>query len=402
MCVISLPTLEPQAIFNFNMNPLPDLKKIAYLGPGLWVASIPFGPSISSIFFVVALLSFVISPPNKTRLLTCIKTPWFLAISLIITWTLLSVLWAPDLNHDTWSNVKKVLRLLLIPLFYLGLREPKQQMIAWHGFIIGMLITFILSLLKFKLHLNWHQDDDAGHIFYNHIITGFLGVYAAFISLYFYLEDKSRPLTYLIGFVIISIGVLVLNPGRAAYLLFPLLVLPYLWFKINPPYRWFLPIIGLIGIITLFIFSDNFQIRFHETMRDLHGLNQGKHATSIGFRVQFYQFSQILFQKHPFIGNGPGSYYYYFKLLNPVPEWPGPPNPHSQYWLILVEEGFIGMSLWIFAFYQFFRNMHGLGRAYLFLLMFNSFTDVLFYSCPGQLFLGIAGLTIMIPKGKAK
>jgi O-antigen ligase len=382
------------------MNSIESIKKMSYFGPALWVASIPYGPTISSIFFVLGLLSFFIQRPQQDALLASLKTPWFFAIILLISWTLISLTWTPEFSHDTWSNVKKVLRFLFIPLLLMGLQNQNQKDMAFNGFILGMVITSFLSVIKLFFAYDWHQDLDAGHVFYNHIITGFLGVYAAFCSLYFYFEKKSHSKWYLFAFIIISIEVLVVNSGRASYVLYPLLILPYLWFKLDNKIRWLIPALGLLFITIILYFSNTFQLRLTETLNDLQSLHQGPKASSIGFRVQFYHFSYFLFQKHIFIGNGPGSYFYYFKLLNPVPDWPGPPNPHSQYWLILVEEGIIGMSLWTFAFLQFFRKMDTLGRGYIFLLLINCFSDVIFYSCPGQLFLGIAALTLC--KGKQK
>jgi O-antigen ligase len=382
------------------MGSLESLKKISYLGPALWVASIPYGPSISSIFFVLGLLSFLIQRPHQQALIAQLKAPWSIAIILLITWTLFSLVWAPDFNHDTWSNVKKVLRLLLIPLLLMGLQDQRQKDIAFNGFILGMVITSFLSGIKFVFHYNIHHDSDAGHVFYNHIITGFFGVYAAFCSLYFYFEKKSHSYWYLIAFILLSIEVLVINPGRAPYILYPLLIIPYVWFKFSNQLRWIVSLIGLALIIIIFQMSSTFQSRLSETLNDIQTLHQGQKSTSIGFRMQFYQFSNFLFQKHIWIGNGPGSYFYFFKLLNPVPAWQGPPNPHSQYWLILVEEGIIGLALWGYAFFQFFKHMNALGRAYLLLLLINCFSDVIFYSCPGQLFLGIAALTLC--KGQQK
>ena len=202
------------------------------------------------------------------------------------------------------------------------------------------------------------------------------------------------------AFFLLSIEVFGLNPGRAAYVLYVALILPYLYQHVQQTLRWLIPIFGILAIVI--IFSSNVELRFQEMLHDIHQLHHGQQSTSIGFRWQFYQFSKMLFLQHRWQGHGLGAYYHYFNLLQPVPQWTGPANPHSQYWLILVEQGIIGMGLWLWVFFQFFKNMNPLGRAYLFILLLNCFSDVLFNACPGQLFLGIAGLCLSPLRARKK
>ncbi len=369
------------------------LKSASYL-PALWIAALPFGPSVSSIFFILALLSFFINPPQWETLLTQMKQPWFIALGVLCLWTLTSLSFSPEFNHDSATNLKKVFRFLLIPLLMQSFMDKKHQDIAINGFIIGMLITVVLSIIKLSFHLNWYHDHDPGHLFYNHINTGFLCVFAAFCSLEYFFRVRRYKYAYLLSFFLLSVEILLINPGRAAYILYVAFLMLLIWLKSNNKLRWvYLAITPLVFMI-LIKFSHVLQTRLQDFYNDIEALNQGIQSTSIGYRLQFYHFSYLLFQKHILIGNGPGSFCYYFKLLNPVPDWSGPPNPHSQYWLILVEEGLIGLGLWLIFFYQLWKKMEIIGQVFILLIAINSFSDAILYSCPGQLFLGIAALSL--------
>ena len=365
--------------------------------PALWLAAMPYGPTISSIFFVLALMQ-TISTLNWSYLSAQLNKPWFMVLMMLCIYTLLSLSWSPEYNHDALSNIKKVWRFLLIPILMQGFVTNKQKNTAINGFIIGMLLTVLLSFLKQALHVHWHHDDDAGHIFYNHINTGFFCVFAAFCSINSFFTKSRYKNLYLASFFILSAEVFFINSGRAAYILYMAFLVTFIWLKSTSKLRWLYLGLMLMGLFMLLKFSAVFQTRINDCLQDLDALQYGMQSTSIGYRLQFYQFATMLFKKHLIIGNGPGSFYYYFKLYNPVPDWSGPPNTHSQYLLILVEEGLIGFGLWLLFFHNVWQKIDITGKYLIFLLMINSFSDAILYSAPGQLLL--ATLALSLTRGK--
>lgn len=368
--------------------------QIQYL-PALWVASIPYGPSVASVFFVLALISIAIAPPSYEQIRDNIKTGWFLCLMLLTAWIILSLFWSPEWNHETWSNLKKILRFALLPLFIPAFSQPSSQKVAINGFIIGMLVTCLLSFIKWALKLEWYHDTDPGHLFYNHIITGFLCVFAAFCCLNNFFKNQDKKWLYSLAFLILSIEILMINPGRAAYMLYASLWVGMIWHKTPSKYQLRALVLCGLSFMALFQLSPMLKERLHEVFSDIQNIQQGIQSTSLGFRWQFYQFSYQLFQKHIWIGNGLGSYGYYFQMLNPVADWQGPPNPHNQYALIAVEQGLIGLGLTFNLFYQWWKKMSITGQFFIVLLAINGLSDVILNACPGQLFLGIAAMSLM-------
>lgn len=366
--------------------------------PALWIASIPYGPSVASIFFVLSLISICLNPPSLERITASCKTPWFLCLMLFTAWTLLSLIWTPSWNHETTSGLKKILRFSLLPLLIPAFDDTKTQKIAIDGFIIGMLVTCALSTIKWAFHLQWYGNTDPGHLFYNHIINGFLCVFAAFCCAENYFKQDRFKSLYALAFIVLSIEILMINTGRAAYVLYAALWFYLIWQKTNFQFRIPALLITAGALILLFKFSPPLQQRIGFLMDDIQNFQIGIQSTSLGFRWQFYQFSYQLFQKQPWIGHGLGSYGYYFLKLRPVVDWEGPPNTHNQYILISVEQGLIGLGLFITVFYQWWKKMTITGRFFILLLAMNSLSDVILNACPGQLFLGIAAISLVAAK----
>jgi hypothetical protein len=321
---------------------------------------------------------------------------WYRFLILLALWTFMSSIWSPHFDHEAWFNLKKVLKLLCIPLFILGFQDHTQKDMGLKLFVWASLIPCSLSFMKYFFQIDWHDPQDPGHVFYNHILTGFIASFAAYLALEIYL--KERVLMYIGIWAILSIQVLGVNTGRLAYLLYTVLMMYSIWFQTPKKIRMGAVMFGFGLACVVISISPSCQMGFKNLLQDIQQFQLGNKATSLGFRVQFHHFAYQLFQKHYLVGNGPGSYVYWFKELNPVPQWTLPPNSHSQYWLILSEEGLIGLFLWLsFMFstatYAFSKSWYGKQFCALMLILtINSFTDNIFFAAPGYLFLALSAI----------
>jgi O-antigen ligase len=372
------------------MNTL-SLQQLLRYCPVVWVGAIALGPSIESVCFVLMLFSICVQPHALHRITEHAKQPWYIALLLIAAWTTLSSLWAPHWDLETWFSLKKIYRLLLVPLIMLVLNDPLTKQRALDCFLFTMSITALLALAKYNHWLIW-RDEDPGHLFYNHIITGFMAAFAAYLSLT--LCIIKRYWVYGLLWLLFSLQILVINPGKMACGLYLVLMIRMMWIYRKNAWLW--PIIACGGVSLLF--SPVFQQGVLSLLHDGHLFQHGERATSLGFRVQFHQFAWTLVKAHPFLGNGPGAYAYWFKQLNPVPAWLAAPNTHSQYWLIATETGLMGMLLWANALIALWRQAsvcaeYGeLFKALLLIIALNSLTDNVIDVSVGYLFLAFAAL----------
>jgi O-antigen ligase len=260
-----------------------------------------------------------------------------------------------------------------------------------------MCIPLILSISKFLHVLHW-RDADPGHLFYNHILTGFLFAFAAFLAIerYFF----SHKALYLGFFVLFSIEVLAINIGRLSYVLYLALSTYSFW----PRLQWRTKFFAFIVLTCFLVFFYNYSPSMHTALNalrnEIDAAMHGQMTHSLGFRIRFNQFSWQLFQEHMWIGHGMGGFVYWFNHLNPMPDWPEQANAHSQYAMILVETGLIGMGLFmIFAYhlYQKAQTSPFWGRIFIGLgiaILINGFTDNVFNYCVNYLFLAFTSIML--------
>ncbi len=367
--------------------------------PALWVGSIPLGVSTEAIFMVLAILCILAQPNTLTELRQFTTSKWFYSLLSILIWTSLSLFWAPSIHHESLSVVKKLMQFFLIPIFMLGFTNQSIKDRALHCFLISSLLPLCISAYKFTYVFQWVPYNDPGQIFYNHILTGFIAAFAAYVSLSYYLETKKN--IYLLPLFLFTIQIFILNTGKMAYVEYFILTLFAIWPHTSNRLK-ILSLLAIIGLsFILLICSPNVYQNVQSTLHDLQIYQQGQKATSLGFRAQFFSFAFQLFQKHWLIGNGPGSYYYWFQQLNPVPEWPFAPNAHNQYLFILAEEGIMGLGLWIIFFYNLWPDCHfklffnRIFSGFLLLIIISGLTDtVLNVSCPSYLLIAMAAIAL--------
>ena len=315
----------------------------------------------------------------------------------IVIWGSLSLFWAPEIGHEAWSNLRKIYRLLLFPFIIQAFIDEDYCLKALDAFLVTMLLPFVLSVLKFVHLLHW-RDADPGHLFYNHILTGFMFAFAAFLALERYFSCQKR--LYLVFFLLFSIEVLAINIGRLSYVLYLVLISYGLWPRLTIKTKGFAIVLLIFVCLLLYHLSPSMHAAIYSLGNEIDEVLHGQMSQSLGFRIRFNLFSWHLFQEHIWIGHGMGSFVYWFDHFNPMPDWPYQANAHSQYAMILVETGLIGMGLFIvFAHYLYVeakqspfwgRVFMGLGLA----ILINSMTDNVFNYCVNYLFLAFTSMML--------
>jgi len=372
----------------------PMIQKITFWLPCLWMASIPLGPSVQSVFLVLTLASLFLNPNDFKQLRYFSKQKWFIFLILAISFSLLSLIWSKANYHDANFYLKKNLGLLLIPLLTLTIKDERQINLAFKGFLVSSLVVAMVALsVKLFGKPIIHDDLDPGHIFYNHIITGFYAAFASFLSLQFLFAEKKA--IYLLGFLIFSLHCLFINTGRFGYALyFALLGFSFL---MNLPKKYILFSIFL-GVIVLMIgvyFSPVIHSGIKSLLKDFQLYQQGNKDSSLGFRLQFHRFAIQQFLHHPLIGNGIGGYDALFKQMMPVPAWTYQPNTHSQYLLFACDLGIIGLCFWAGFFYYLNQELKAPSHqaiifyGFMLALGLNFFTDNLLFASPGHLLMAM-------------
>ncbi|CAM3104686.1 O-antigen ligase family protein [Legionella anisa] len=320
----------------------------------LLVFFIPISPSIKSILTVLSLLAIGFTPSYRQYLLYAFNTLWARAAIALFLYVLIACIWSKAPFKLEYNIINKYSKLIFLPIFAVGFIKPQARTWALNGYILSMLFTSVLSILKINnLFINdLFHSLDPGEVFYNHIVTGImiaLGVYFAGILLIQANADKWLRSLYLSMIVLGSYQIFFINSGRAGYIIYGVLMCLLIVQKF--PLR--KALIGLILFTSVsglgFMLSPVMQDGAYSLVNDLRLLKYNQTDTSLGFRYQFHRYAKSLFKRHPILGVGTGGFQYNFIIDQPVPSWGHKLNePHGQYWLTLAEFGLIGMALFLF------------------------------------------------------
>lgn len=379
-----------------NRANLFNIALLASIVPMLWLCSIPLGNTLRSILFVGCIACIFFQKQALFQIKVQLESTWFIFLSLAIGWSMISISWAPAFEHQTKFYLNKLLFLMIFPIIVPVFSTIKKSKLVLDGFLISMLIPFSLALIKYYTHWQWHGDDDPGHLFYNHIITGLYSTFAAFVALEMFFNY--RKAIYLLAWALFSFQVLGINTGKMSYLLYLVILGFSLWPRCKNSYRLGFVIVLPCLILMIYQLSHTLQHGVEHLLQDWQQFQKGQADTSLGFRIQFHRFAYLQFSKHWLIGGGLGSYDHWFKVLNPVPAWTYEPNTHSQFWFFLSDTGCVGLMLWLGFFMSLTLQARKLGwyghifMGFLIIFTINCFSDNLLFASPTSLLIGLWGL----------
>jgi O-antigen ligase len=313
----------------------------------LLIFCIPLSPSLKSIMLVLSLAALLLTPYYRRHLFDSFNTLWGRMILAFFSFILIASLWSKAPFLMRFIVISKYFKLIYLPIFAVGFINSKTRRWAFNSYFGIMLITCFFSFLKQKGYWYLHNPQDTGEVFHNHISTGYmvaLAVYFAGILSFESQISKGQRAYYLLMVAVGSYQMFFLNTGRTGYATYALLIT--LLFIQKLPFKkaliGILLFCGSIGLI--YTMSPLMQARTAALISDIKFLKQHEENTSLGFRVQFHNYARSLFERQPIFGLGTGSFKYHFSIDQPIPSWDNRlHDPHSQYWLILAEQGIVGL-----------------------------------------------------------
>lgn len=318
----------------------------------LFIFFLPISPSIKSIFLVCSLMSILFTPYYNQHLFYAFNTLWGRAALGLLMFILIACLWSQAPYSMQWMVVGKYSKVLYLPILAVGFIHPRVRNLSVNVYLVSILLTCIISIIKSRF-----AAGDAGAVFYNHIITGFMVAFASYLAGLFVFQYKGwLRIYYLVLVLLTSYQVLFINTGRTGYVVYFILMVLLLLQKIS--FKKAVPgILLLCGVmLTVYYVSPVLQERVNDLFSDIKFIHHHQNEnTSLGYRVQFHNFAKSLFMTHPVIGIGTGGFKYSASRDNPVPSWGNElTDPHSQYWLTLSEQGIIGLLFLLFFLWSLF------------------------------------------------
>lgn len=356
---------------------------------------IPISPTLKSLFLWISIMLVVANPYcRKLSWMYTWSSIWCASAIILVSYITISLFWSSASYVSGLEEIKKYLKVLYIPIFATAFINRRSRMWSLNAYLAAATLISVLSCLKAYGWIAIGHTADQGEIFSNHILTGFIISFASYLAgLFFFQYKNSIRLIYLIIFLLTSYQLIFINTGRTGYIIYLVLMILLFLQKLTLKQSF----LGMVLIMSLFALSYKTSIityiKLNELISDVHLYQQNNKFTSLGLRLEFHDYAKSLLVQHPLIGVGAGGFEQHFYESNPVPQWGNKlVEPHSQYWLVLAEQGVIGFILLLFFFANLFCNAFKVTETkpiilgFLSIFFIGCFSDsILCYSLAGYL-----------------
>lgn len=266
----------------------------------------------------------------------------------LLAWMVVGVLYSPESPfHAFLTGVGPYKKIVLVPFIAaIVLARPHAARWALHGFMAAMALTFLLSWPSLWQGESWHRSGEAGGtIFKLHITQNLLMSFAAWVT-WRWAETKEGRLLWAgrIAALLLVVNVLMV-PGRTGWLAILVLALFWMPFKLRG-WRLVAALFALPLIaVAVFETGGQFARRTSEIVNELEDYQHGKIEYSIGLRTEFYRNTIVMIAKRPAFGLGSGAFENAYRQETGLSGRRAPPHPHSEYLMVWVEHGVVGLAL---------------------------------------------------------
>jgi O-antigen ligase len=320
-----------------------------------------FSTALTSITTILMLICWLISGQALATIKISWQHPAGRIIVLFFADLLLSMLYSQNsLNvsfSTLWSWRKLFYCFILLGLFF----SPYWKNTFINTYLISMAIALALSYLAWFEVIPARPGSGPGILAQNYTVQGMAFIVAVFCMIAMFNEVSYRiKVVYSLSIFAFAVNVLFLNPGRSGYLA---LLVGGLVAAIGTFGRHKIPHILAISILTMLTavtFSETLQTRFQLGFGEAMSYEDSEKLTSIGTRVVFAENTLEIIKNKPVFGYGTGSFRTEYQNLvkTKYNDWRATPtsDPHNQYLYILVENGLVGLAIFIYLIVVIFRR----------------------------------------------
>lgn len=324
--------------------------QLAIYSTALTCFFIPLSTSLLGIFSGITMLCWLISGRCKNVFSLQKTYPHSAAALLLFALFCLGVVYSPVTLEVALDTLKKYRELLFIPVILsIVYNKPKEATLALNSFAAGMIILLCLSyMISFGFFPSLQSRTGESHIY--HITHSFFMAILAFWSIHKFSITSRTTYFWLLIFLLASINLAFITPGRTGMLIYAILTVVYLSQKLS------VLKFALAMVITSMVFgagyrySDNIHTRLNAAVSEIQHYNPGKEKTSMGMRLDWYQNSIALIEQKPILGHGTGAFSHAQDQLIKNTLTVHTDNPHNEYLFIGTQLGITGLLLFLTMF----------------------------------------------------
>jgi len=330
--------------------------KYPYSGIGFMLASLPFGlftslpgnlrdfTSLTSFFGAITLGAYLLQ--NKVRYENGKLRDYVILISFFLFFVLLMIgeFIKPVSTGFTYPFTYFQIAILLVLSIRLFNNPQKIERVMFL-FVAANLLAIIVSLQDFEFYSNW------GYINRLSGSQGNANEFALYLSvsvvilIYWAVRTKKRSYRFLaVILIIISLIPIILSGSRGAILfLIPVFFLQV--YRISNHKLISLVLLLIVGLALFGILQTYFPIDY---LNRVYGIPKNiiELSDTIGFRYEIWKYGLGLWSQKPVFGFGSGMFQHY-SIYSPVLHGIKRVPAHSIYVTLLVENGILGLSLFL-------------------------------------------------------
>lgn len=359
----------PQYLMNLNRS---RFKEQAYqTGILLSIATgfaIPVSTTLTSILSFGVLVCWVISGQYLVSFEILKKYRVSTASAVFFSFLMLGLFYTPESFSIATRNLFKYRQFILIPIYLSFFLDPKARRYGIQMFEVAMVITLIGSIYYSFWPLIGMDDPFINRsIFKNRITQNILMAFLVYLAAWKFLEKPRRRWPYAILVLVATFNVIAMVPGRSGYLAIVILVCVLMCQKFG--FKGLIPAAICIGGIGLLAYSQSqiFKARINQAISEVNEYNASKiRHRGVDLRIEFYENSLYLAKSSPIFGSGIGSFNLKYHQLMQERKQISTANPHNEYIMLLVQNGCIGVCLFLGFFWicwRTTRSMTGLDQA---------------------------------------
>ena len=345
-----------------------NFEKTIYYSVIIFAFILPLSRALISFFIIFLPLIWLFQGEFEKKYNQIKSSKVLLAISFFLLLSLISFIWTENLKLG--MNVF-LTDMYLFTLFVIATSIKKEQVqLIISSFLLGMFISEIIAygvffeLWTFKNATVTNPSPFMMHIDYS-VFMAFTSILLLnrILSNYYTLKQK---LIYLLFFITVT-GNLFLAIGRTGQVAFivGILLITIIHFRLT--IKSVLISILLLSVIFPIAYnvSDTFKVRVSAGVSDIEKISEMNFNSSWGIRVAYYIVSFDAIKENPLLGIGIGDYKDAIASTLEKNEYPfinektkkfmTKYHPHSQYLLILLQMGAIGLLLFFYLIYQLYR-----------------------------------------------
>lgn len=326
----------------------------------------PMSVALANVALLLTLLMWLLSllgAPARAEMRDALRNPLAAPALALFAWVVIAVAWSPAEAKGALGFLQKYLKFLLVPMFIALLQDARTRRRCWHAFMLAMLFTLAITWLSVWVDIPWTKARrtamQADHtVFKDHISQGLLMTVFALLTALVGFTTRQPRLRWLCAalWLLTTGALLALSQGRTGYLA---------WVASSGVFAITIALAhsrramlaaaaGLGAVLALaFTFSpvlqDRVNLAWTEARNAALDTTPGAVVNSAGARVQMARFALNESLKAPLFGHGTASYPVLAKQHFTATEWCSVvcPHPHNQFLFFLVEQGIIGLLLFL-------------------------------------------------------